>query len=352
MLGWTQPYPLTNAPDNVGAFRFICGPGALIYDDAIVYPGQPGLSHLHQKFGHDMTAATTYTNARGSGGSTCNDIAGQDNAASKATWALNRTPYWVPAMLDGHGYVIVPDYFQVYYKREPAGSAECLNTARFPGGCAPIPRGLKQIFGNNPMNSSFASPSPPQYLCTDTSGGDVVDYGVNLSGALACAHDKAVAHGVSYNIMAVLNSPTCWNGVDIDSADHRSHLAYQYNTGLGYFACDAQHPVNIPTFREAEAFTIKPTDDVSLWHFSSDEMDNTKPRGWSYHGDYGPMAWDPVTIATWEANCLNLLRSCTGGELGDGTQLKGAAIPYYYANGTYTSSFTNPNNRVIVPVHP
>jgi len=32
--------------DDPGAFRFVCAPAGLNYDDPIVYPNQPGKSHL------------------------------------------------------------------------------------------------------------------------------------------------------------------------------------------------------------------------------------------------------------------------------------------------------------------
>ncbi len=344
----SSPVPVNN--DVVGAFRFICGAGTLNYDDPIVFFGQTGAAHGHQKFGRDMNANTTYAIARASGGSSCNNIAGQDNNVAKAGEAGNRTPYWVPFLLTGTGFVLQPDYFQVYYKREPATSAECTNVLRFPGGCAPIPRGLKQIFGNKHTDSSYVNPdAPPEFLCSNVNGGATVNYFTDMAGALACAKNQAVATGQPQNFIARLVSPDCWNGTTIDSADHRSHLAYQRNTGLGYFACPATHPVHIPFFLEAEVFTIQPTDNVTNYRFSSDDMDTSKPKGWSYHGDYGPMAWDPTILATWEANCINKKLSCQGGELGDGTMLKGAAVPYYLSGGTYTASFTNPNRLVPVP---
>ena len=36
--------------------------------------------------------------------------------------------------------------------------------------------------------------------------------------------------------------PNCWNGRDLDSADHRSHMAYG-ELGL----CPPSHPVEVPT---------------------------------------------------------------------------------------------------------
>ena len=54
--------PVSNYPDDMGAFRFLCGPGQVLADDPIVYPGQPGKSHLHQFYGN--TTANAYSDLR------------------------------------------------------------------------------------------------------------------------------------------------------------------------------------------------------------------------------------------------------------------------------------------------
>jgi len=81
--------------DPAGAFRFTCLAGQLSKDDPIVYPGQPGKSHLHQFFGNTGTnASSNYQSLRTTGGSTCTrttDVSAQ------------RSAYWMPAMLDGAG---------------------------------------------------------------------------------------------------------------------------------------------------------------------------------------------------------------------------------------------------------
>jgi hypothetical protein len=75
----------------VGAFRFICNPAHLAKDDPIGYPGQPGKSHLHQFFGNTAANAnSTYESLRTTGQSTCNS-------------PLNRSAYWMPAMMNGKG---------------------------------------------------------------------------------------------------------------------------------------------------------------------------------------------------------------------------------------------------------
>src|SRR4051812_4274545 len=68
--------PVSNAPDVVGAFRFICRHTNLAFDDPTVHPGQPGASHLHDQTGvNGWNASSTYGNLRtGGGGSGCNDV--------------------------------------------------------------------------------------------------------------------------------------------------------------------------------------------------------------------------------------------------------------------------------------
>jgi hypothetical protein len=111
--------PVSGAPDVVGAFRFICNPAHLAKDDPIVYPGQAGKSHLHQFFGNTAANAnSTYESLRTTGQSTCNS-------------PLNRSAYWMPAMMNGKGQVVRPDYISIYYKRRPASDPKC--TASNPG---------------------------------------------------------------------------------------------------------------------------------------------------------------------------------------------------------------------------
>ena len=157
----TGAIPASNSPDVVGAFRFICGAGQLSYDDPIVYPGQPGKSHLHQFYGNTAANAnSTFASLRGSGDSTCNNM-GNGTAA-------NRSAYWMPAMLDGKGNVVQPDYTQTYYKRVPDNSPTCLKYK-----CAGIPNGLKFIFGYDMINNRPAA-YPGRYNCEGTTAKVVI----------------------------------------------------------------------------------------------------------------------------------------------------------------------------------
>lgn len=48
--------------------------------------------------------------------------------------------------------------------------------------------------------------------------------------------------GSSQPIVSELNFPSCWDGVHLDTADHKSHMAYAATNGR----CPADHPVSLP----------------------------------------------------------------------------------------------------------
>ena len=114
-------------------------------DDPIVYPGQPGASHLHQFYGNTSADAySTYSSLRENGSSTCMS-------------PLNRSAYWMPALLNGAGYVVRPDYVAIYYKRRPASDPKCGGLGTVVGAegtCVPLPNGLRFIFGFNMLSPS------------------------------------------------------------------------------------------------------------------------------------------------------------------------------------------------------
>jgi hypothetical protein len=308
-----------NSTDVVGAFRFICGAGHLSYDDPIVYPGQPGRSHLHQYYGNTTANAySTFASLRAAGDSTCNNM-GNDTAA-------NRSAYWMPAMLDGKGNVVLPDYVQVYYKREPLDSPACDPKSPSRAGiCIGIPNGVKFIQGFNMADGS--NPRPGNFHC-----GTEAFY--NLNGMKSrCA--------VGSRLGMSINSLKCWNG-QLDSPDHRSHFSPEIrNESTGWVnKCPSTHPYLLPKFTITAFYTIRDGDDLDLWSLASDAMYPNLPKGSTLHFDYFE-AWDSGVKDMWVNNCIGRKLNCSGGDLGNGKQLKGAAHPVY--------GWTNPDARVPIP---
>jgi hypothetical protein len=301
----TGAIPQSGAPDVVGAFRFICMPGHVARDDPIVFKNQPGKSHLHQFFGNTaVNAFSTYGSLRKSGDSTCNN-------------RLNRSAYWIPAMLNGKGKVVRPDYVSIYYKRLPDSSPTCQIEGK---ACVDMPRGLRFVFGYN--------------MGTGKSDGN---FSFNCDGPTATpGHypDLVVAAKncpVGNRLGAAIQAPSCWNGRQLDSADHRSHMAFPSYGWWGYLKCPATHPYIVPTFTLGAWYTVDEDLDTSgewsegksTWTLASDTMPGmaTQRPGSTFHADWIG-AWDDRVLKMWTDNCINKLLNCSGGDLGNGLQLR------------------------------
>ena len=308
-------------PDVVGAFRFICNAGQVLADDPIVSPGQPGAAHLHQFFGNDRANAfSTYASLRQSGGSSCGD----DGAGH----AVNRSAYWMPAMLDGKGMVVRPDYVSVYYKRQPLSSPDCQPIKLDAGGgaiggvgqCVPLPNGLRFISGYD-MVTGKAKTGAAYFKCDGpTSSGDHFEDFTE-----AKAHcPTAPTNGVYNRIGAIINMPDCWDGKNLDSPNHRDHMSFTIKVHLPDWSgdkgqCPVTHPYLVPTFTMGVWFTVDAN--LGTWHLSSDEMHPDLPVGSTFHADWFG-AWDNQVEAMWMDNCINKLLNCSGGDLGNGRQIK------------------------------
>jgi hypothetical protein len=305
--------PTSAAPDEVGAFRFICNPGQLSKDDPIVYPGQPGRAHLHQFFGNTgANASSTYASLRRTGQSTCNS-------------PLNRSAYWMPAMMNGKGKVVRPDYISIYYKRRPKTDPKCNPASGDPraiGICVDLPRGLKFVFGADMMNMSGAKTGAGYFDC-DGPTATSAHYPDIVQAARNCP--------VGNKLGAVINAPQCWDGKNLDSPDHRSHVGYPSYGTWGYLKCPMTHPYVIPSFTMGVWYTTDADLDRSgtwnasrpTWHLSSDVMPGMpmmKP-GTTFHADWFG-AWDDGIMKMWTDHCINKLLNCSGGDLGNGKQLK------------------------------
>lgn len=307
------PIPKSGLPDVVGAFRFECLAGQLLKDDPIVYPGQPGKSHLHQFFGNDgADANSTYDSLRTSGLSTC----------SKPPF--NRSAYWVAGMLDGHGDVVRPDYFAIYYKRRPASDPYVSDPANphYEGKAVDLPNGLRFIFGFNMLDPT-AKPTGSAYWNCDGPTATQGHY-PSITAALAFCPTAPDANGKRNRIGFVAQAPECWNGKDLDSADHRSHVAYPgYINGV--LTCPLGYGYVIPTFTLQEWFTVD--DNLADWVLSSDAMfpDLTAgAHGRTGHADFFS-AWSPIAKPLWHIGCINQLLNCSAGDTGTGKQINGAS---------------------------
>ncbi len=315
----TGAIPGQDAGDVVGSFRMLCAPSHNAYDDPIVYPGQAGKAHLHTFFGNTgANASSTYKSLRTTGESTCNNL-------------LNRSAYWVPSLMNGRGKVVMPDYLVVYYKRRPASDPACKTMGKE---CIQLPRGLRYIFGHNMTSPANGSPTSKYWWNCDGPGG--------ASGHFSNIAQAAKGCPAGARIGIVLVAPSCWNGEELDTPDHRSHMAYTSYGADGKERCPATHPYVIPEFTLGVWYTTDGTldrsgnesADADTWYLSSDRMPgmpNAVP-GTTAHADWFG-AWEDSILSLWHANCINKQLSCHSGDLGNGQQLAMNA-GYAYGNKT------------------
>ena len=260
-----------------GQFRTNCEYSHFSYDDPIVFPGQPGKSHLHMFIGNTKADAyTTQESLLNTGGSTCDGF------------ELNRSAYWVPALMDGKGHVVAPQAITIYYKTKKPDTAVAL------------PQGLKMVVGNT-RNESFNADQRLNWSC----GGSGSSY--NETNRIPdCNGDY---------INATIQFPNCWDGKNLDSPDHLSHMAWAGDRE----PCPATHPNPIPQI--SILLYWAGVDSVDGWYLSSDKTSgfNSGP-GASLHADWFG-GWNKEITDIWTDNCIRAVRNCSAGQTGTSRML-------------------------------
>ena len=94
-----------------------------------------------------------------------------------------------------------------------------------------------------------------------------------------------------------VNFPDCWNGRDLNSPDHQSHMAYSKNQ-----VCPASHPVSLPRLIARFQWTGSHPSPASL--SLSSGSTNT------FHADWWN-AWDQTRLAKLVDKCINAGLNCT-----------------------------------------
>jgi len=229
-------------------------------DDPIVSPSQPGGSHLHDFVGATTTNAASTGESLLAGGTTCL-IPGDKSA------------YWVPALYR-NGVRLLPQGTSknalFYYRRKGAPAGVTVQ---------PFPLGLKIIVGNAKATSPAENPQLGTQIiwkCGPGSGTDLA----------------APPTQCSSGIMVVsLQFPNCWDGTNLDSADHRSHMAYPSGS-----SCPASHPVVLPRIESFFRYNVG-TGTIGTITLASGPY-------YTIHQDFFN-AWEPGVLQTLIDKCIN-----------------------------------------------
>lgn len=224
-------------------------------DDPIVFPGKSGASHDHTFVGNRTTNASSTFGSLRSAPTTC--MRADDTAA-----------YWVPTLYQGTT-AVLPMAATIYYRRSTLAEVSTFpNNLRMIAGDAAstTPQHLRVTFWSCGANTA-AAPSSTVPTCPDSRG------------SFLRLH---------------IRFPSCWDGRRLDSADHKSHMAYSGRAG-----CPSTHPVSVPAITQIYRYPTRGGEGFSL----------ASGGQYSAHADFFN-AWKPGALKKLVEGCLNELVHC------------------------------------------
>ena len=207
-----KPLPNGQGDPEYGSVRVECDLSHRAQVDPIVFPGQnPAIQgHMHDFFGNISTNAnSTYTSML-AGNSNCSD-------------SRDKAGYWAPTLYK-NGQPVPVETSIFYYRNRPVEYSQVVA----------FPPNFKMIAGG-------ANGFPNVYWTCD--GESDTGFGSRRNFVPNCPGSQIKLH---------IFFPSCWDGVRLDSANHRNHVAYGLDDdnnqpeGTDPDLCPASHPVKIP----------------------------------------------------------------------------------------------------------
>ncbi|KAI2473130.1 hypothetical protein F4781DRAFT_380651 [Annulohypoxylon bovei var. microspora] len=262
------------APGAQALLRFSCSQLVVERLDPLVTPGVVGSPHVHQIIGGNaFNSSMEYPKLDIPSEATCTTCTFADDTSNYWTAILyfraRNGTYKRVQQMPNSGFESAKGGMTVYY-------TPSYNNAKVTA----FKPGFRMIVGN-PMYRTEAEAKKYRqltYTCLDTI--------LTRSGETMDMPKKVCKAG----IMANIRFPTCWDGKNLDTADHSSHVAYpESGTFESGGACPSTHPVKIPQLFYEVIWDTRPFNNPNDW-----PTDGSQPFVWSYgdatgygnHGDY------------------------------------------------------------------
>jgi hypothetical protein len=250
-------------------WQMLCGVDHFGANDPIVFPGQPGVSHMHSFYGNVTTNAST----------TGASLMANPSSCGRGMQSSDHSGYWIPSLYklnaDGSHTLITSGDQQmfIYYRRAggPTGPK-----------VTPFPPGLAMVAGNSRATSAQSSA--------------LIDWDCGGGGPMTPTIPQC-ANGTTATLHADVVFPSCWNGTQLNPPDHVSHMAYA-NPVTG--ACPAGFPVSVPQINFS----------VYYYGIAGGSQYALSSHGpYTMHGDFFA-AWDPQVQNALVGGCLNAGLDC------------------------------------------
>ena len=273
------------ATDGSGSFRTTCQLTGFQFTDPLGASRRTTSSALRVFFGNTgVDQNSTASSMANSGNSSCRG------------GTLDRTLYSFPALVDSrNGEVQVPSAGVFLYKS---------GFNMDPASIRPLPGGLVMIAGD--AKARGIQQYVAEWLCRDR-------YVANTGLIPQC--------DVSDQVQLWVYFPQCWDGRNLDSPDHRRHMAYPvYRNAPTRSSCPATHPVPLPQVTEILHYDVRAGASLATWRLSTDDYSRSTRGGLSAHAQWIG-GWDRSTQAAIVTSCLNRAVDCGVGVIGNGTEL-------------------------------
>lgn len=256
--------PAVATPGERGSFSVPCEYSHSAGDDPIVHHAHGSISHQHDFFGATTTDSHSTSESLMAGATTCRSVA-------------DKSAYWAPRLLDD-GRPVEPVEVVAYY-RVPVGM-----DARE---VQPLPNGLEMIAGD-PEATTAQDPAVSSWSC-------------GPAGPRERAPFHCPSRGAALQLNLVFDA--CWDGANLGSEDHRSHLApvvrAEGDADAGA-SCPSHHPVVLPEVTVEVRYP--PLVEPGALTLASGPATGG-------HGDI-LVAWDQDRLAAEVATCLTANRRC------------------------------------------
>jgi hypothetical protein len=243
-------------------------------DDPIVFPGEPGASHLHDFFCNKETDAfSTYE---------------QMIAAASSCPSGDTAGYWAPALYR-NGVKISPAgpgvRGQIYYRDNAYASGTVVQ---------PFPADFKLVVGNGHATTLAAANAIDPQSGIGAKIGSEIYWGCsnNSTGKLTappsnCSTGKLTIH---------FGFPSCWNGVEVSGDQVKAGTMRWVKSG----SCPTSHPIPLPRLIERFEYPVgSPTGSITL----------ASGNIYSVHADFWN-TWHQPSLAFLVENCLNANVDC------------------------------------------
>lgn len=267
----SSPRPGRNA--STGTFVSRCGTNLNDHnntDNYIVAPGVTnGAHHLHDYVGNVSTDASSTDESLAAAGTTC-------RLGDKSTY------YWPVLRVPGNA---VGDSSQEgnvgQILRPTSVTLQFRGNAR--GDVAPMPRFMRIITGNAKAGTQESANAKAAWSCTGFTDRVTIQYPLCPRGS---------------QVVRTLDFPSCWDGENTDSANHRDHIVFPDAAG----ACPSGRRA-VPQLRMRLTYRVPPGPSYAI-----DTFPEQRHNPITDHGDFENVM--PARLMTKAVSCINRDRIC------------------------------------------